>query len=130
MAKTIRAQHINELKNHFNRPATTFEQKVLTLRALFSLRGLGRPTRRWAATQLYWLQTDPQWISNDPAEQAKRQELLDQLHERNELAIKKCEARAANKLKEKPEKPKAPAAAPAATPASQQGEPTQWDNLI
>lgn len=128
MAKTLRAQRIGHLRSHFERAKTTFDQKVLTLKALFSIRGLGRPTRRWANEKLLWLETDPQFQVNNPIEQGLRMKSLQELHEQNELALKKAETRAENKLKLK-EKSK-PAAAPTSTPAPAQGGPTSWLDQI
>ena len=61
------------------------------------MRRLGLRTRRWATKKLFWLQNDSEWISADPVEQAERNKMLDELVERNELAIKKYETRIANK---------------------------------
>ena len=101
MAETLKSKRINELKRHFMRPATTFDQKCTTLQSLFAIRSLGRPTRVWAQQALLSLQTDPQFASADPQEQARRSALLDTLNERNELAIKKAETRRLNKEAEK-----------------------------
>lgn len=95
MAKTRRAANIAELQKNFLQPATTFEQKVLCLRSLLSVRHLGRPTRRWIQKQIFALQSEV--LLSDPAEQPKRQELFEGLLERNDIAIKKSETRAANK---------------------------------
>jgi hypothetical protein len=119
MAMTLHAQQIRQLKAHFDQSTTNFRNKVLALRALFCMRYLGIPTRRWAAKKLFWLQTDPQFISADPVEQAERIRMLDELAEKNELALKKQLTRVSNK-----QKAAAAAAAPAAAPA--QG-PTPWD---
>ena len=101
MAETIKSKRIKELKNHFVRPATTFDQKCTTLQSLFAIRSLGRPTRVWAQQALLSLQTDPQFASVDPQEQARRSVLLDTLNERNEIAIQKAETRKRNKEAQK-----------------------------
>lgn len=117
MAMTLHAQQISQLKTHFMQSTTNFRNKVLTLRALFVMRNLGIPTRRWAAKKLFWLH---QFVDEDLAEQAERLRMLDELAEKNELALKKHLTRVANRAAKKAE-----AAAPAPTPA-QQGR-TPWD---
>ncbi len=133
MAETLKSKRINELKRHFMRPATTFDQKCVTLQALFAIRQLGRPTRVWAQQRLLKLQTDHQFSSADPQEQARRTTILDALNERNERAIRLAEtrrlAKEAEKAGPKPVGRPRTEATPVFTPAAvaPEGKATPWD---
>src|SRR5712664_3672035 len=107
MATTLHAQDVRKQRTHFGQPTTNFRNKVLCLRALLTMHKLGLHTRRWASRMISWLQTDPQWISEDLVEQAERNKMLDELLEKNELAIRKFETRVANRNAKKNPKPSA-----------------------
>src|SRR5438105_11218479 len=99
MPVSLRSQHISELKNHITRRGVivSFDNKVLAIKALLSIRNLGIPTRRWANKAMIELRADLSQVADDPIEFARRESLLVMLAEKNDLAIAKHKTRIENK---------------------------------
>ena len=99
MPVSLRSQHISELKSHITRRGAivSFDNKVLAIKALLSIRNLGIPTRRWANKAMIELRADPTYVTDDPVEIARREQLFAMLAEKNDLAIAKHKTRIENK---------------------------------
>ena len=134
MPVSLRSQHISELKSHITRRGAivSFDNKVLAIKALLSIRNLGIPTRRWANKVMIELRADLSQVADDPIEFARRESLLVMLAEKNDLAIAKHKTRIENKRAAKEaeklagygiKKPRKNAATPAPVPPDPAKDP-------